>query len=197
MRTRRAALLGMALALALAAAPRAWAGEPAEQLSARIDQVLRILEDPALKPAERAEERRAAIRRVAHDIFDFEELARRSLGRHWQARTPEERDEFVRLLGHLLERAYLGKLELYSGERIALLGDSVDGDLVTVRTRVVTRQGTEIPVDYRMLRRGDGWRAYDVTIEGVSLVANYRSQFDKIIRRASFQQLVKQVREKQ
>ena len=79
----------------------------------------------------------------------------------------------------------------------ALRGDSVDGDLVTVRTRVVTRQGTEIPVDYRMLRRGDGWRAYDVTIEGVSLVANYRSQFDKIIRRASFQQLVKQVREKQ
>ncbi|HAM55746.1 MAG: hypothetical protein A2W08_07990 [Candidatus Rokubacteria bacterium RBG_16_73_20] len=194
---RRAALTALALALALAAAPRAWAGEPAEQLSARIDQVLRILEDPALKPAERAEERRAAIRRVAHDIFDFEELARRSLGRHWQARTPEERDEFVRLLGHLLERAYLGKLELYSGERIALLGDSVDGDLVTVRTRVVTRQGTEIPVDYRMLRRGDGWRAYDVTIEGVSLVANYRSQFDKIIRRASFQQLVKQVREKQ
>jgi len=194
---RRAALTALALALALAAVPRAWAGEPTEQLSARIDQVFRILEDPALKPAERAEERRAAIRRVAHDIFDFEELARRSLGRHWQARTPEERDEFVRLLGHLLERAYLGKLELYSGERIALLGDSVDGDLVTVRTRVVTRQGTEIPVDYRMLRRGDGWRAYDVTIEGVSLVANYRSQFDKIIRRASFQQLVKQVREKQ
>jgi len=197
MRTRRAALLGMALALALAAAPHAWAGEPADQLFARIDQVLRILDDPALKPAARAEERRAAIGRVAHDIFDFEEIARRSLGRHWQARTPEERDEFVRLLGHLLERAYLGKLELYSGERIALLGDSVDGDLVTVRTRVVTRQGTEIPVDYRMLRRGDGWRAYDVTIEGVSLVANYRSQFDKIIRRASFQQLVKQVREKQ
>ena len=194
---RRAALTALALALALAAAPRAWAGEPAEQLSARIDQVLRILEDPALKPAERAEERRAAIRRVAHDIFDFEELARRSLGRHWQARTPEERDEFVRLLGHLLERAYLGKLELYNGERIVLLGDSVDGDLATVRTRVVTRQGTEIPVDYRMQRRGDGWRAYDVAIEGVSLVANYRSQFDKIIRRASFQQLVKQVREKQ
>ena len=194
---RRAALTALALALALAAVPRAWAGEPTEQLSARIDQVFRILEDPALKPAERAEERRAAIRRVAHDIFDFEELARRSLGRHWQARTPEERDEFVRLLGHLLERAYLGKLELYNGERIVLLGDSVDGDLATVRTRVVTRQGTEIPVDYRMQRRGDGWRAYDVTIEGVSLVANYRSQFDKIIRRASFQQLVKQVREKQ
>jgi len=194
---RRAALTALALALALAAVPRAWAGEPTEQLSARIDQVFRILEDPALKPAERAEERRAAIRRVAHDIFDFEELARRSLGRHWQARTPEERDEFVRLLGHLLERAYLGKLELYNGERIVLLGDSVDGDLATVRTRVVTRQGTEIPVDYRMQRRGDGWRAYDVAIEGVSLVANYRSQFDKIIRRASFQQLVKQVREKQ
>jgi len=197
MRTRRAALLGMALALALAAAPHAWAGEPADQLFARIDQVLRILDDPALKPAARAEERRAAIGRVAHDIFDFEEIARRSLGRHWQARTQQEREEFVRLFGDLLERSYLGKIELYSGERITLVGDALDGDLATVRTRIVTKQGSEIPVDYRLQRRGARWRAYDVAIEGVSLVANYRSQFDKIIRRTSFQQLVQQVRDKQ
>jgi phospholipid transport system substrate-binding protein len=196
MQPHRAALLGVALALALAATPRAWAGEPADQLFARIDRVLKILDDPELKPAERAEERRAAIRRIAHDIFDFREIAQRSLGRHWQARTPEERAEFVRLFSDLLERSYLGKIEFYNGERIALIGDAVDGDLATVRTRIVTKQGTEIPVDYRLLRRDDRWRAYDVLIEGVSLVANYRSQFDAVIRRTSFQQLVKQVREK-
>ena len=101
------------------------------------------------------------------------------------------------MFGDLLERAYIGKIELYSGEKVAFLGDAIDGELATVRTRIVTKQGTEIPVDYRMLRRGDRWRAYDVIIEGVSLVANYRTQFDKVIQRTSYQQLVQQVRARQ
>ena len=195
-RPGRATLFALPLALALAA-PGAWAGEPADQLFARIDEVLKILEDPALKPAARAQERRDAIRRVAEDIFDFHEITRRSLGRHWHARTPAERLEFTRLFAELLERSYIGKLELYGGERITLLGDSVEGDVATVRTRIVTRKGSEIPVEYRMLRQAARWRAYDVAIEGVSLIANYRTQFDKVIQRTSFQQLVKQVRDKQ
>ncbi|MBI2016406.1 MAG: ABC transporter substrate-binding protein [Candidatus Rokubacteria bacterium] len=195
---RRGLALGLALtATALVAAPPAWAGPPADQLFARIDQVLRTLDDPELKQPVRAPERRQTIRRIAGDIFDFEEIARRSLGRHWQARTPAERQEFVRVFGDLLERAYIGKIELYSGEKVAFLGDAIDGELATVLTCIVTRQGTEIPVDYRMLRRGDRWRAYDVIIEGVSLVANYRTQFDKVIQRTSYQQLVQQVRARQ
>jgi len=195
---RRNLALGLALtATALVAAPPAWAGPPADQLFTRIDEVLRTLDDPELKKPVRAQERRQTIRRLAGDIFDFEEIARRSLGRHWQARTPAERQEFVQVFGDLLERAYIGKIELYTGEKVAFLGDAIDDELATVRTRIVTRQGTEIPVDYRMLRRGDRWRAYDVIIEGVSLVANYRSQFDKVIQRTSYQQLVQQVRARQ
>lgn len=193
----RRVALGALLLAALILAPKAWAGEPADQLFAQIDLVLKILDDPELKRPGHAQERRQAIRRVAADILDFEEISRRSLGRHWQARTATEREEFVLLFGDLLERAYIGRIETYSGEKIAFLGDTIDRDQATVKTKIVTRQGTEIPVEYRMLRRGDRWRAYDVVIEGISLVANYRAQFDKIIQRTSYQQLVKQVREKQ
>ena len=196
MTPRRLALV-LALLVLAAAAPKAWAGAPADQLFARLDEVLKVLDDPELKKAGKGQERRQAIRQIANDILDFEEIAKRSLGRHWQMRSPAERDEFIRVFGELLERAYIGKIETYTGEKVAFLGDTIDGELGTVRTKIVTRQGTEIPVDYRMLRRGDRWRAYDVVIEGVSLVANYRAQFDKIIQRASYQQLVKQVREKQ
>lgn len=190
----------LAAALSLVAtlqAPHAWAGEPADQLFARIDLVLKVLDDPELKTPARAQDRRQAVRRIASDILDVEEISRRSLGRHWDSRTASERDEFTRLFGELLERLYIARLETYSGERIALLGDTTEGDLATVQTQILTKGGAAIPVEYRMLRRGDHWRAFDVVIGGISLVASYRAQFDKVIQRTSFQQLVKQVREKQ
>jgi len=196
MRTRRGRALVIGLALAVLAAPPAWAGPPADQLSARIDQVLKVLGDPDLKAPAKATERREALRRLAFEVFDFEELAKRCLARHWEARTPAERSESVQLLADLLERSYVGRLDAYSGERVMFLGDAIDGELAVVKTRIVTKQGTEIPVDYRMLRRSDRWRVYDVTIEGVSLVANYRSQFDRILQRSSFQALVNQAKEK-
>ena len=197
MTPRRGVALALALLAATLLAPKAWAGEPADQLFVQIDQVLRILDDQELKKPAKRQERRQAIRRVANDILDYEEITKRSLGRHWQARTAAEREEFIQLFGDLLERAYVGQIETYNGEKIAYLGDAIDGDRAVVRTKIVTKSGTEVPVDYRMLRRNDRWRAYDVIIEGVSLVANYRAQFDKIIQRTSYQQLVKQVREKQ
>ncbi len=134
-------------------------------------------------------------RRVArYDEFDVAEMSKRTLGRHWSARTDAEREEVARLFGELLERSYLGKLETYSGEHVAYAGEAVDGDHAVVRTRVSTRNGTEVPIDYRMLRRGERWMVYDVVIEGVSLVANYRSQFDRIIRSASYAEFVKRLR---
>ena len=138
------------------------------------------------------------IRRVANDIFDFSETTRRSLGPHWHARTPQEREEVTRLYADLLERSYIGKIEMYSGEKIQFLGDTIDGDQATVRTRLVTRQGTDIPVDYRMHRvPGDRWLTYDVSIEGVSLVANYRAQFNKIIQTSGYTSLVKKLTAKE
>jgi phospholipid transport system substrate-binding protein len=169
----------------------AWAGAPTDQLRSRVDRVVQVLEDPALKEDARLDERRAAIRAMAHEIFDFRELSQRALARHWHARTPAERDEFVELFSDLLERSYIGKIEMYSGgERIQYTTETVEGDQATVRTRIVTKSGTEIPVDYRLHRLGDSWLVYDVTIEGVSLVANYRAQFNRIIQGSSYTGLV-------
>lgn len=184
-----------AMAMVLLTSVTAWADGPTDQLRGRIDRVLRVLEDPQLKPEGRAADRREAVRTIVEEIFDFRELSQRSLGPHWKARTPAERDEFVQLFADLLERSYISKIELYSGgERIQYNGELLDGDaLATVRTRIVTRQGTEIPVDYRMHRVESRWLVYDVAIEGVSLVANYRAQFNKIIQRSSFKGLVAQL----
>ncbi len=198
--TVRATALGIAvvLTLAMAAGRQAWAGAPTEQLRTQIDRVIKVLEDPEMAKEARMVERRTVIRRVANDIFDFSETTRRSLGPHWHARTPQEREEVTRLYADLLERSYIGKIEMYSGEKIQFLGDTIDGDQATVRTRLVTRQGTDIPVDYRMHRvPGDRWLTYDVSIEGVSLVANYRAQFNKIIQTSGYASLVKKLAAKE
>jgi phospholipid transport system substrate-binding protein len=187
----------LVLVLGVVAAPPVAAGAPSDQLKTQIDRVLKALEDPDLKKEGRAKERRVAVRKIANDIFDFGETARRSLGMHWQARTPAERDEFVQLFGDLLERSYISKVELYGGEKIQYLGDSVDADQGKVQTKLLTKGGNEIPIEYRMLRKGDRWLVYDVIIEGVSLIANYRTQFNKIIRTSSYQELVKKMKAKQ
>jgi len=187
--------IALALTLALAvAAPVAWAGPPTDQLRAQVDRVLRMLDDPALK--DRPKERRVAVRKVADDIFDFGETARRSLGRHWAARTQAERDEFVKLFGDLLERSYISKIELYGGEKIQYGSDRIDGDQAVVLSKLITKTGGEVPIEYRMLRKGDRWLVYDVVIEGVSLVANYRTQFNKIVTTESYDALVQRLRAK-
>ena len=134
-----------------------WAVTPTEQLKGSIDKIIPILEDPTLKGDAKLQERRAAIRRVASDVFDFTESARRALGPHWERRTEQERQEFARLLGDLLERTFASRLEQYAGERIQYTGESVDGNLATVKTTIITKSGAELPVDYRVLRRGDRW----------------------------------------
>ncbi|HEY7365281.1 MAG TPA: ABC transporter substrate-binding protein [Methylomirabilota bacterium] len=189
--------LVLALALAVALAPPALAGAPTEQLRLQVDRVIKTLEDPQLKQESKTVERRRSVRRIANEIFDFGETAKRSLGRHWGARTPAEREEFVQLFADLLERSYISKIELFNGERVTYIGETIDGDIATVRTRLVTKQATEIPVDYRMLKRDERWLVYDVIIEGVSLVANYRTQFNKIIQTSSYPDLIKKMKGKQ
>ena len=192
----RSVLVALVTAGAVSVAGVATAGAPTEQLRRSIELVLKVVQDPALKAEAKAAERRAMIRTIANEIFDFGEISQRSLGPHWRGRTPAERQEFVRLFGDLLEHAYVTKIEGYSGERILYVNEHLEGDVATVRTKLVTKQGTEVPLDYRMFRQGDRWRAYDVLIEGVSLVANYRVQFNSIIRRASYQELVTRLRAK-
>src|SRR5256885_7695712 len=193
----RALALFALLLVPLAGPDRAWAGAPTDQLRAQIDRAVKILEDPELKKDGRQRERREAVRQVANDIFDFSETAKRSLARHWTPRTQAERDEFVSLFADLLERSYIGKIELYGGEKVQFVGESLEGEGAVVRTKLVTKQGTEIPIEYRMLRRGDKWLGYDVVIEGVSLISNYRTQFNQIITTSSFQELIKKMKTKQ
>jgi phospholipid transport system substrate-binding protein len=176
------------LVLLLSAVPTARAASPSDELRQSVDQVIKILEQPG--------NHRPEVRKIANSIFDFQETARRALGRHWAQRTPPEQKEFVQLFADLLERSYISKIELYHGEKVAWLGDNVNGDDATVKTKIVTKQGTEIPVDYRMLQKDGRWLVYDVNIEGVSLVSNYRTQFNKIIQTESYQALVDKLKAK-
>ncbi len=191
-----AALLLATLVIALPAREAA-AGPAADQLKGAIDRVIKVLEDPGLKGNERLAERRAAVRKIADEIFDFPEIARRALARHWQPLTDKQRAEFVSLFSDLLERSYISKIELYGGEKIQYVNERMDGDSASVATRIVTKSGTEVPIDYRLLKKGDRWLVYDVNIEGVSLVSNYRTQFNKIIQTGSYNDLVQKLRAKQ
>lgn len=179
-------------AIVFGLATGAGAGAPTDQVREYSDQVLKVLDDPGLKP----QDRRAAVRRIAVEIFDVSETARRALGHHWQGRTPTERDEFVQLFADLLERTYIARIDEYGGERIRYVGESVDGDYAAVRARILTKKGTEVPVESRMIRRGERWFIYDILIENISLIGNYRAQFDRIIRTSSFGDLIKRLREK-
>ena len=194
--TMRVLTAAVALAGVLSMAPGAMAGPPTDQLRGSIDSVLKILSDAELKKEAKAAERRRAIRAVAADIFDFGEISRRTLAAHWQGRAPAERQDFVALFGDLLENAYISKIEGYTGEKIVYAGEALDGGLAVVKTKIVTRQGTEIPVEYRMFQQGERWRAYDVNIEGISLVANYRAQFNTIISRSGYPDLVTKLKAK-
>jgi phospholipid transport system substrate-binding protein len=187
-------LLGV-VALSVAVIAEAGAGPVGDQLRSRIDHVVGILEDPIMKI--RPEERRGALRDAAGDIFDFAEITRRALGRHWQTARPAEREELVVLLTARLQQAYLERLEQYDGQRVSVVGELVNGDLATVRTRLVSKDGVETPVDYRLHRRGERWLAYDLTVEGVSLVASYRAQCNTIVRASSTQALVARLRDRQ
>ena len=173
------------------------AGVPTDQLRNATDRVLQVLQNPDLKQAARGEARRQQIRAVADEIFNWEETGKRALARHWQSRSPKERQEFSALFADLIERSYVGKIERYSGERVVYADEAVEGDHATVRTKLITKSNTEIPIDYRMQKEGDRWRAYDVVIEGVSLVSNYRSQFNRIIQQSGYDDLIRKMKTKQ
>jgi phospholipid transport system substrate-binding protein len=182
-----------AMLLCLAATTGAWALTPTETVKSRVDEALQSLGQSA---SGSVEARRVEIRRVADSLFDFTEMSRRALGRHWADRTAAEREEFVRLFTDLMARSYIGKMDRYAGEAIAYTGERVDGDEASVQSQVVTAKGSRIPVEYRLHRASEGWTAYDVFIENVSLVGTYRSQFDRVIRTESFASLLERLRQK-
>ena len=193
---RRVPMTLTAALLLCATATAAPAMTPTETVKTRVESALQSLSQTSGGSPESIEQRRVELRRAADSLFDFTEMGRRALGRHWADRTPAEREEFVKLFTDLIARSYIGKIDHYAGETIAYTAERVDGHEASVQSRVVTAKGSQIPVEYRLHRVNDDWSAYDVFVENVSLVGTYRSQFDRIIRSESFASLLRRLREK-
>ena len=190
-------IMQKALALILLAMAPVATPSPTEVVQSGIEQVVQVVQDYDTSHPEAAEKRRLEIRRAAGRLFDFQEMARRTLARHWSDRTAGEREEFVSLFRDLLERSYLSRLENYSGERIVYLGETVDGEFATVRSKILTGRTSEVALAYRLHLVGSRWAVYDILVEGVSFVGSYRSQFNRIIAKSSYGDLVRKLRQKE
>ena len=186
--------LMMVLCSGMMAVP-GYAGPPTDSMKMTIDEVLRIVREKELKLPEKAEERRHLLENVVAARFDYTEMSRRALGAPWNQLTDQQKQEFVDLFRTLLTNSYADKIETYSGEGVQYLNERTEKEYAEVRTKVLSGK-TEIPLDYRLINKTDDWRVYDVVVDGVSLVNNYRGQFTKILRASSYSDLVDQLRKK-
>jgi phospholipid transport system substrate-binding protein len=182
--------------LILAVASPVWAGVPTEKIRETTEKILSIVTDPDLKGAEKEGERRRLIREAVDERFDWKEMSQRALARHWRKLNDVQKQEFITLFGELLERTYLNRVEDYSGEQVTYMNEVIEGEYALVEVKILTTKGTEIPVNYKLRKKGGDWRVYDIAIEGVSLVNNYRVQFNDIITKSSYEELVKKLQEK-
>jgi phospholipid transport system substrate-binding protein len=177
----------------------ATAGEPTDLIRQTTDQVLKILEDPKFQAPDRQDERRAVLHKIADQAFDWPYMARLALAVHWRERTPQEQQEFVRLFKDLVEGTYISRLETAVQEKgeIQYVGEQADGSRAVVKTNAVTKRNQQVPIEYRLHKADGRWLIYDVLIEGISLVNNYRSQFNRIITSSSYSQLVQKMKARQ
>jgi phospholipid transport system substrate-binding protein len=168
---------------------------PTSEVRDTIDEVIRLVTDVGLKSPDQEVHRRELLEKTIGQLFHFEEMAKRSLAAHWKNRSEAEHQEFATLFQALLSKTYAGKIENYSGEKVQYLKERLKDSYAEVQTMIVSNK-TEISLDYRLLLKDGNWWVYDVIVDGVSLVKNYRVQFDRIIRNSSYEELVKTLREK-
>ncbi|MEK7290631.1 MAG: ABC transporter substrate-binding protein [Planctomycetota bacterium] len=194
----RKMMLGMSVGISvlLFTSSFSLAMEPGKLLMETVDKGLTVLKEPSLSGTEKTQERRQALWKEISIVFNFEEMSKRALGQHWKKRSPEEKKEFVELFTNILKDAYIGKTDTYNGEKVVLLREKQDSNYAVVQTRFITKNGTEIAVDYSMLNNSGEWKIYDVIIEGVSMINNYRSQFNNILLKSPYENLVKRMKEK-
>ncbi|MBU0969544.1 MAG: ABC transporter substrate-binding protein [Proteobacteria bacterium] len=167
-----------------------------DQLKQTIDSIIAVLKNPEFKSETQKENRRVALKKIVAERFDFEKMSQLSLARHWKERTESEKSEFVVLFGRLLEDTYIAKVEAYTDETVVFLNERIEKKKAQIDTKVATKS-VEIPINYRMYTRENGqWMVYDVVIEGVSLVGNYRSQFGQILEKDSFEVLMDKLKKK-
>ena len=191
-----AAMAGLvALAAGPAAAGAADEG-PQAAIRATTDAILATLKDPALKPPEKKAERREKILAAVNARFQWPEMSQRALGRHWRARSDDERKQFIPLFAEIVRNTYLARVEAYEGEQVVYKGERVEGHYARVSVHVVTTKHTTIPIIYSLKRFDDQWLIYDFSIEGVRIVNNYRRQFDNLLNRGSFAQLIEKLKAK-
>lgn len=184
------------LAIPLTGLPVA-AGAPTEQIRGTVDKAVLILKDPHLKTPAKTKDRRDQLKQILFTRFDFTEMAKRALGANWRRRTPHEQEEFVRLFSDLLERAYAETIESYTDEKILYVGERLDGNYADVNSKIVTSKGEEFSINYRAHLIGSEWRIYDVVVENISMVNNFRSQFNRVISSSSYEELVRRLKDKQ
>jgi phospholipid transport system substrate-binding protein len=182
---------------ALILSATAYAAAPEEVLKVSLNKGLEVLKNKELSVPEKSEQKRKALRDIADRMFDFEEMSKRTLALEWKKRSKEEQAEFVVLFKEFLAGVYIGKIEKYGDEDVRYLAENVEGEYSIVKTNVVNKENLSIPIDYKMISKNSDWKVYDVVIEGVSLVNNYRNQFNQIVRTKSYQELVKMLKEKQ
>jgi len=197
MQVKRYRLVVALVALALWVLPLpSLAATAKETVEVQVNKVLKALADPAFKDQTR-DAKIVKIRSIVNEIFDYMELSRRTLGREWTKFNAPQQDEFIRLFSDLLEKTYADKLLSYSNEKVVFDKESMlREDQAEVTSNVLTADGKKIPLDYRMIRKEAGWRVYDVIIEGISLVKNYRDQFRDILAKDSPEEVLKMLRDK-
>ena len=171
------------------------AGAPTDSVKETITQVIKILDEPDLKKPGKAEERRRTLEKVIAARFNYDEMAKRALGAEWGKLAEQDQREFVDLFKRLLSSSYADKIEGYTGEEVHYLSERKEDKYAEVRTKIISGKA-EIPLDYRMVSNSDDWRVYDVVVDGVSLVNNYRGQFSKILRTSSYADLAEKLRQK-
>jgi phospholipid transport system substrate-binding protein len=177
-------------------ASRVQAGVPTEQVRQTADKVLQVLQDPQSKSNSNAAQRREQLTQILASRFDFAEMAKRSLGANWQKGSASEQQQFVRLFTNLLESSYIGQIEAYSGEKIIYGRETVEQNQADVETKIVTKKSEEVSVNYKLRGDGGNWKVYDVVIENVSLVNNFRNQFNRMLAKGSFADLISQLESK-
>jgi phospholipid transport system substrate-binding protein len=174
----------------------AHAGEPLDVVKGAADRAVQILKDPKLLSKDKKKERVDRLREAVEPIFDFEEMAKRSLGPHWRRRTPAEQQEFVKLFQEFMEKVYSDKLDLYEGEKIVFGKETIDQDFAQVESTIINNKGETFSIVYKLRRADSKWKVYDAVVENISFINNYRSQFDRVIKSSSYEELVKRLREK-
>jgi len=177
--------------------PLIWAQEePGKVIIKTVAEGLKILKDPTLQVVEKWPERRKKMWKLLEPVFSFEQISKRALGRHWKTCTIQQKQEFTQLFTEILKDAYLVRAERYRGQDIVYIRERVRGNRSKIQTNFITGDGKKIAVTFNMIKINESWKIYDVIIEGVSMVSNYRSQFNSILTKSSFEELIQKMTEK-